>query len=836
MLSNYHFYILGLSAEEVQERVISAMVEAGASPEEIAQVLVQQQLLGAIGKSPDQMSKALLKQLRSGESISPSDVQSILESGGLDPVTAAKSLLVQKALTRCGEGPEDIANAVLMQKTLIEGGGSTSSVIEAIKDIIAGSGASLDQAAKDIIVAIGSGQINLDDVLKAIDFEKILDSGSLSVDGVRLDASKETITEALKEMITSGKINPEAMVKTAMLQKLMSSVDIEPEALAKLMKLQKAMFDSGASPQDIALIMQMAEQGENVVVSDQLAELLKTDLDAADIAMLSNLVDAVKGANLSPELTSKIIQLQAAIESKILSPEKSGFQLAALMKAENPNPLALVDNLKNALKENGINEETLEKSILLQKLFQSSSISPKDLSAMFEIQSSLLNAGASPSQICKAFENIISGTGNCLSSTAKIMMTGLDQKRIKDEDIHVAGYLSDSIDDALSAVKSENNKDLLSEMKIGLSQDQVNNILRTILDSKSISPENVAKVSLFQKLMTVSDCSPEDLAKAIRIQSAMLKNGAPVDVISQTISDTLEPRNKTLVDRFKTVLNDIADGKKLEFSDNVLDFMQKYQKGMKSNSQTAESMKQILDNALQVSGLTKDDMAKALMVQKAFVVSGVTPEALAQAIQFEKALSASGATPEEIVSILAKVCDPKYSDAEIANLMSKALKNKKITKEEIENITNLQQSLRTGGLANAPELQGLISSGQVDLEVLGKAVMMQKLLTSSGLTIDDLGKAAILQQAMLEAGASPENIAECLQRTLMESGVSLEHLATLMEVELKSSSSLCPDDIRNILHFDKLLGGASAAKLISRKLNTDQLKLLQAIVQGGDGM
>merc|ERR1712241_406088 len=69
----------------------------------------------------------------------------------------------------------------------------------------------------------------------------------------------------------------------------------------------------------------------------------------------------------------------------------------------------------------------------------------------------------------------------------------------------------------------------------------------------------------------------------------------------------------------------------------------------------------------------------------------------------------------------------------------------------------------------------------------------------------------------------------------MESGVSLEHLATLMEVELKSSSSLCPDDIRNILHFDKLLGGASAAKLISRKLNTDQLKLLQAIVQGGDG-
>merc|ERR1712223_327473 len=142
------------------------------------------------------------------------------------------------------------------------------------------------------------------------------------------------------------------------------------------------------------------------------------------------------------------------------------------------------------------------------------------------------------------------------------------------------------------------------------------------------------------------------------------------------------------------------------------------------------SMKEILDNALKASGLTKDDMAKALMVQKAFVVSGVTPEALAQAIQFEKALSASGATPEEI-----------------ALLMSKALENRKITKEEIENITSLQKSLRTGGLCNDPELQGLISSGQVDLEVLGKAVLMQKLLTNSGLTMEDLGKAAILQQA-----------------------------------------------------------------------------------------
>ena len=827
--------MLGLTADEVQERVINAMVEAGASPQEIAEVLVQQQLLEAIGKSPEEMSKTLLKHLRSGQSISPEELQSILQSGGLDPDSAAKAILVQKALTRCGAECDDIARAVLMQKALVEAGNSTSKVIEIIKELMAGDEVSLDQAAQDIVVAISSGQLGIDDVQKAIGFERLLDSGGVSLDSSKLDAPKETVMEALREMVAAGKVKPDAMMRTAMLQKLMSSLEIPPEALPKLMQLQKSMYDSGASPQDIALIMQLAEQTGNVRISEELMNILKTDLEGTDIEILSHLVDAVKGSALSPELTSKIIQLQAAIESKISTPEKSALQIANLMKGENANPLNLADDFKKILEENGVSTETLEKSILLQKLLQSSSISPKDLSVILEIQNALLKNGASSSQISKAFENIISTSGSSLSSIAKIMSTALDQKRIKEDDVVIAGYISDAIQDALSTSKSKSCTEMFSEMKEGLSQDEINNILRTILERSNISPDCVNKVSLFQKLMSSSDCSPEDLAKALRIQNAMLKNGAPVDIISQTISQTLEPRNKNLVERLKTILDDIADGKMLELSDNVLGFMQNYQKGMKSNSQSAASMKKILDNALQVSGLTKDDVAKAMMVQKAFVVSGVTPEELAQAVMFEKALSASGATPEEIVNILAKVCDPKYSDEEIALLLSKALENRNITKEEVNNITMLQQSLRKGGLLHEPELQGLISAGQVDLDVLGKAVLMQKILTASGLSAEDLAKTAILQQAMIDAGASPENVAECLQRTLMESGVSLEHLATLMEIELKSSSSLSPEDIKNILHFDKVLGGAMAAKLISRKLKPDQLKLLEAIVQGDEG-
>ena len=182
-----------------------------------------------------------------------------------------------------------------------------------------------------------------------------------------------------------------------------------------------------------------------------------------------------------------------------------------------------------------------------------------------------------------------------------------------------------------------------------------------------------------------------------------------------------------------------------------------------------------------------------------------------------------------------QVCDPRYSDEEISLLMSKAVETRNITKHDIDNLAKLQQSLRGGGLSNADDLKDLISAGNVDLEVLGKAVLMQKILSASGLSAEDLAKAAILQQALLDAGVSPENVAGCLQRTFIESGLSLEHLATLMEIELKSSAALCPQDIRNTLHFDKILGGAMAAKLISRKLKPDQLKLLEAIVQGGTG-
>jgi hypothetical protein len=70
----------GLSEEEIQEMVLQAMLESGATPEEIAKVMVEQKLLQAIGASPEDMSKSILKQLRSGGKLSPEALESVLVS------------------------------------------------------------------------------------------------------------------------------------------------------------------------------------------------------------------------------------------------------------------------------------------------------------------------------------------------------------------------------------------------------------------------------------------------------------------------------------------------------------------------------------------------------------------------------------------------------------------------------------------------------------------------------------------------------------------------------------------------------------------------------------
>ena len=72
-----------------------------------------------------------------------------------------------------------------------------------------------------------------------------------------------------------------------------------------------------------------------------------------------------------------------------------------------------------------------------------------------------------------------------------------------------------------------------------------------------------------------------------------------------------------------------------------------------------------------------------------------------QVVMLQKALAASGASPEEIAAILAKAAGTGLDDDEITSIMSAVMGNSDLSKEDVENMMNLQKSLKTGGFRKA---------------------------------------------------------------------------------------------------------------------------------------
>ena len=110
-----------MSEAEIKEKVLQSMIESGATPQAIAKVMVQQEILNAIGKSPDDMAKVLLKQLRSGNEVCLENIDKLLKSGGISMEDAGSIILVQKCLSVFNDvDPTEIARAALLQKGSIQ--------------------------------------------------------------------------------------------------------------------------------------------------------------------------------------------------------------------------------------------------------------------------------------------------------------------------------------------------------------------------------------------------------------------------------------------------------------------------------------------------------------------------------------------------------------------------------------------------------------------------------------------------------------------------------------------------------------------------------------------
>ena len=202
---------LGLSPEEIKERVLQSMLEAGATPEAIAKVMVQQELLNVIGKSPEDLSKQLLKQLRSGEDISLEDLNSILKSGGMTIEDAGKVLVLQKAISALNVSPEEIAKACLFQKSLINSGTPMEDAMETINGALKDCAGDIDVSSVNIEELI-SQEINSDQIINSFAFDKVLEAGGTTLDGLRQEnADKSSVSNAVKEMLHSNGASPEGL-------------------------------------------------------------------------------------------------------------------------------------------------------------------------------------------------------------------------------------------------------------------------------------------------------------------------------------------------------------------------------------------------------------------------------------------------------------------------------------------------------------------------------------------------------------------------------------------------------------------------------------------------
>ena len=465
---------------------------------------------------------------------------------------------------------------------------------------------------------------------------------------------------------------------------------------------------------------------------------------------------------------------------------------------------------------------------------------PRELAIILDLQNKMLEAGRTPEEIAMAFKELIAKSGVELKGVAQALLAVLEQGRIKAEEIAAGSFIFDAImnPSGLGKEQEDVSRMILRELQGNPSHNDIINVVKKALEMSKVRVESLVKAVLLQKVMAASGAMPADLAKVVRIENAILRAGATAENLCKTINEAIKPRNKATLEKMKRPLEDMMTTGTLAVSAADIEFTKDFQKAIKSNVQADEAkLKEVFDNAMKVSGLSKEDMAKALLVQKTLAASGVTPEIMAQAIQFQKALMAAGISPAEIAEIFNRAIKDQMGEKEVADLVAGMMAKRGCTKEEIEKMLQLQRSLNGGVLAggdkHATGLGDLFASGMVDADLLQKALVMQKVLAACGLSPEDLGKAFLLQNAMIEAGASPENVANCMHRTLLESGISLEHMITLMEIELKASlaKGLTPSDIVKVLQFDKILGASSFAKRVMRRINPEALRLMEATVK-----
>ncbi|TRY61422.1 hypothetical protein TCAL_14991 [Tigriopus californicus] len=829
----------GLSSKEIEQAVVDAMVGSGASAEDVAKAMAEHKLLEAIGRSADTASKELLKTLRSGKDMSKEKLMAVLQNAGITPDSATKLVGFQSAMACMEVSPEDLAKALLLQKTMSNLGASPEIIAKVMKEM--GGASKLNESdIEKLVNQVVNGELNHDDVLRALKFDSVLtknDGVSASVastlEGISDAISKKETDRLAHALLQSGAIDSKTATMANALQQILSELQLPPDEASKFIQIQKSMYDAGASPQDIAEMLNVLNQDNQDVdrkaMGQSLREKLRMGITAADVSNADGLADAFQNAGLGAELIQKMAMVQNAIANGLNTPEQGAKKLAHLMKDPNADLSQLEKAFKKLLKENNLTLDSLEKSVLSQKVAVVGGFSPDDLASVFDIQSELLSEGMSAKSIAAAMQDLLQCGATDVKNQAQIMISAIDQGRLQEEDILVSGKLLSAMAKAKQQSETNALENGLSNGHAPVGKKALIEKIKSGLAKNNVPLQSVISIVLLQKVMVAGQASPEEMAKICRIQKSLIKNGAPAKLVCKTIGALLEGKKSSIADKMKAPLIEIMNNKPLEIGAQEVEFAQKYSDALTKTNLDSKKVKEVLENALSLSGLSDEDVAKAMLVQKTLAAAGVSPEALAQVMLLQKALADSGATPDEIASILSQAIGNGLSDKQIEDIMGKVLQNKNLSAEEVENMMKLQKNLKAGTLSKSgitPEAMNQIRTLQEALKAAGAneqeiisalalaatsdlsesevSDLMSKVLASKGIDQDDFNLVSKLQDSLekgnfKEMGLTPEIMGQLntLEKAMRASGADE---ATIKAVMAKATTKgLSKKEINDII-------------------------------------
>ncbi len=814
-------------------------------------------LLEAIGESPDAAARSLLNAMRSSEDMTPETLAKALGQGGVDMETAQKALLFEKALGACGADPEDVAKALLLQKALVAGGVPPSVAAKLMKEITS-KGKLSQEEAEAMLREMAEGDLNYDDVMKGLKLDKTL-AGPKGVDlelvqevmqALGKNPTKEALIAASEKLANSFGVESKAAASAAALQKVMAELGVEASDVTKILAVQKKMYESGASPQDIALAFQAAfDSGEDddenggTLTPEELkkreamldaltASVLNSSLSPSDIAAGSDLADAAGSHGIPAEMVKSVAMMQKTIEAALKSPERSAREAAAKIRAGGGSEGEVAEAVRDLLEENDLSPEALTEGVLMQKAMTALGIKAEDFAGVMKLQQSMLDSGKSKLDVTQVLESLISKGGSDVKEMANSLLSALDSggNRLREEDLS-------TFSDIIAALEAEGgDKDTLAKLRQALagSKTRANmaDVVEKAMTEMGVSHDALAKVVLLQKVMADAGakCSPEDLAKLCRMQKALADAGVPQGAVPRALTSILDEEKASPADKARSRLKEVSRSGKLEVKSDVLDFSSKFGDALDPNNQHSdEDVRQALETSAEAAGLTGDDLARAMLVQKTLAATGVSPEAMSQLVMLQKTLAAAGKNPDEIAQFLSDAVGKGLSEKDVADIMNSALSNPDLTEEDVKKMMKLQESMQKG-LMQVPgvspeklkevlklqsvlensgmskdevgELMNKITSGKLDEKAVGD--IMAKALDGKNLNKEDLSDIAAAKSSLkdgslagLKVDSSTLKQLSALKENLQSAGVSSSEIESILEKI--SSGALGEEEAKKIL-------------------------------------